>query len=160
MRIGIDARLAFETGVGRYIRNLILELSKIDTKNSYVLFVGTSHKKKLEELVPKKWKIVSTDIHWHSVSEQIQFANVLNKENLDVMHFPYFSLPIRYKKPFVVTIHDLIIHHFPTGKASTLPLPLYLAKRLAFKKVLQQGNCCKKLVRTSKSSAHPAVLEL
>ena len=56
MRIGIDARLAFETGVGRYIRNLILELSKIDTKNSYVFFVGTSHKKSLKNLFPKSGK--------------------------------------------------------------------------------------------------------
>jgi hypothetical protein len=39
MRIGIDARLWEQTGVGRYIRNLVVNLQKIDKKNEYVLFV-------------------------------------------------------------------------------------------------------------------------
>src|SRR3989344_7034013 len=55
------------------------------------------------------------------------------------MHFPYFSLPVLYRKPFIITIHDLIIHHFATGKASTLPLPIYALKRLGYKKVLKHG---------------------
>ena len=39
MRIGIDARLWNQTGVGRYIRNLVKNLQEIDFKNEYVLFV-------------------------------------------------------------------------------------------------------------------------
>ena len=39
MRIGIDARLFDQTGVGRYITNLIKNLQEIDYKNDYVLFV-------------------------------------------------------------------------------------------------------------------------
>ena len=39
MKIGIDARLWSQTGVGRYIRNLVINLQKIDKKNEYVLFV-------------------------------------------------------------------------------------------------------------------------
>lgn len=139
MKIGIDARLAFETGVGRYIRNLISELSKIDTKNTYTLFLTPQAKQNLWFTVPNSWNVHKTDIHWHSLKEQIQFSDILMKENFDLMHFPYFSLPIRYNRPFVVTIHDLIIYHFPTGKASTLPLPLYYVKRLAFDRVLRHG---------------------
>ena len=44
MRIGIDGRLWNETGVGRYIRNLVRELQIIDQKNEYVLFVLTKDK--------------------------------------------------------------------------------------------------------------------
>ena len=36
MRIGIDARLYTQTGVGRYLRNLIAELQQIDAENDYV----------------------------------------------------------------------------------------------------------------------------
>src|SRR5258705_8253378 len=125
MRIGIDGRLWHETGVGRYIRNLVANLAQIDNTNEYVLFVKTGFK--IKDLPGRqagsgfkndKWKIVETDIHWHSLKEQMQFPAVLNKENLDLMHFPYFSHPIFYNKPFVITIHDLIMNHFPTGKAS------------------------------------------
>src|SRR5882672_11359440 len=129
MRIGIDARLWNETGVGRYIRNLVANLAQIDKTNEYVLFVKTGFKIKDLGFKNDKWKIVETDIHWHTLKEQLLFPAVLNKENLDLMHFPYFSHPIFYNKPFVVTIHDLIMNHSLTGKASTFPYPLYLMKR-------------------------------
>ena len=38
MKIGIDARLWSESGVGRYIRNLVENLKLIDSNNNYVLF--------------------------------------------------------------------------------------------------------------------------
>jgi glycosyltransferase involved in cell wall biosynthesis len=85
------------------------------------------------------WRIVIADIRWHSLHEQFRFASLLTHEQLDLMHFPYFSLPVLYKKPFVVTIHDLIIHHFPTGKASTLPVPLYQVKRFGYEQVLRHA---------------------
>jgi glycosyltransferase involved in cell wall biosynthesis len=138
MKIGIDARLWDETGVGRYIRNLTVYLQKIDTENEYVVFVKDA--KKISPLIiSPRFSVREVNIHWHSLKEQLLFAQVLDKQTLDLMHFPYFSLPILYKKPFVVTIHDLIIHQFATGKASTLPLPLYSVKRLGFKKVFQHA---------------------
>lgn len=139
MKIGIDGRLWNETGVGRYIRNLVWELEKLDLKNHYVLFVKKGFK--IQDLGFKNdhWKVVETDIHWHSVEEQVTFPQVLNKENLDLMHFPYFSLPIFYTRPFVVTIHDLIINHFPTGKASTLPYPFYRLKRIGYDFVINHA---------------------
>lgn len=142
MRIGIDARLWNETGVGRYIRNLISELHKIDKKNQYVLFVTPEvyAGKSLDFIQGKesKWSLVQSDITWHSVEEQLLFYKVLENEYLDLVHFPYFSIPILYNRPYVITIHDLIINHFPTGKASTLPLPLYYAKRFAYQYILKQ----------------------
>ena len=49
MRIGIDVRLWNETGVGRYIRNLVTNLSAIDKKNEYILFI------RLQDA--KNWKL-------------------------------------------------------------------------------------------------------
>lgn len=140
MKIGIDCRLWSETGVGRYIRNLVKELAEIDADNDYVLFAIQKDYEKVKLAIRNShFTIVPVDIHWHSLSEQFQFTKILNNEQLDLMHFPYFSHPITYRKPFVITIHDLIISHFATGKASTLPLPLYYAKRLAFQRVLHHG---------------------
>ena len=39
MKIGIDCRLWNETGVGRYIRNLVTQLAEIDQKNDYIIFL-------------------------------------------------------------------------------------------------------------------------
>jgi len=139
MKIGIDARLWNETGVGRYIRNLLKNLAQIDTKNKYVIFALEKDIPNIQLSVAGNMTLVKTNIPWHSIREQVLFAQILNKENLDLMHFPYFSIPLNYKRPYVITIHDLIINNFPTGKASTLPLPLYYAKRQAYKKVLKDG---------------------
>ena len=64
MHIGIDARLWSQTGVGRYIRNLVINLSNIDKKNSYVIFVGSIDLENVKEkIVNSKWKIVNIGIY-------------------------------------------------------------------------------------------------
>src|SRR3989344_7264399 len=117
MKIGIDVRLWNETGVGRYTRNLIKELQKLDQKNEYVLFVLEKDVSSIRYFVSNKnWKITIANIRWHSVDEQIKFSQILSNEKLDLVHFPYFSVPVFYSGKFVVTIHDLIINHFSTGE--------------------------------------------
>jgi glycosyltransferase involved in cell wall biosynthesis len=155
MKIGIDARLLAQTGVGRYTTNLISNLSAIDKKNDYVLFVRNQDADVFKKLkvINEKWKIVRVDIKWHSIEEQIKFLRILNREKLDLVHFPYFSIPIFYKRPFVVTIHDLILHHFPTGKASMLPTPVYWSKISAYKFVISQAaKKAKKVISVSSST--------
>lgn len=150
MKIGIDARLIGQTGVGRYIKNLVFNLAEIDKKNNYILFVRSQDKKVFKSL---KFKIIETDIRWHSISEQIKFPKILKNENLDLVHFPYFSVPVFYNRPYVVTIHDLILHHFPTGQASTLFLPIYWSKMFAYKYVISRAaGKAKKIITVSNST--------
>jgi len=140
MRIGIDARLWEQTGVGRYIRNLVVNLQKIDKKNEYVLFIRKEDLESVKkEIKNPKWSFVEANIKWHSIAEQVELPLLLNKQKLDLVHFPYFSVPISYRKPYVVTIHDLIINHFSTGEASTLAYPLYLGKRVSYQFIIKQA---------------------
>ena len=139
MRIGIDGRLWNETGVGRYIRNLVKNLGEIDQKNEYVLFAQANDIDNIQFQISNfKFQIVKAEIRWHSLDEQVRFPSIINQEHLNLMHFPYFSVPIFYKGKFVVTIHDLIPLHFDTGLATTLPVPFYKAKRFGYKFVLRQ----------------------
>lgn len=143
MKIGIDCRLWDETGVGRYIRNLVRELQVIDNKNKYVLFVLSKNYEYIKSKITNdKWILIEADIKWHSVEEQIRLPLVLKKEALDIMHFTYFSVPILYNRPYVVTIHDLIQNHYASGHASTLPFFFYYIKRIGYKKIL--GNAITK----------------
>lgn len=154
MKIGIDARLINQTGVGRYINNLIDQLQTIDHKNRYVLFVRNEDFDQIKSsIINSKWSIVKTNIKWHSIEEQIKFPEILNKENLDLVHFPYFSVPIFYNRPFVVTIHDLIQLHFSTGRASTLPFPFYRIKHFGYKYVISKAaQKAKKIISVSNST--------
>lgn len=159
MTIGIDARLWSETGVGRYIRNLVINLHEIDDKNDYVLFLRKKDVDSVNEKINKKnWKIIETNIKWHSFSEQLNFPRVLNKQNLDLMHFPYFSIPIFYKRKYIITIHDLILHHYISGSSSSLPIWLYGFKMLAYKGVMNiSARNAKKIISVSHATKNEIV---
>jgi len=131
MRIGIDARLIEETGVGRYIRNLIQEISRFDRMNQYVVFL---RRRSFDAFVlpNSRWKKVCAEVRWHSLSEQMVMPGRFAQEKLDVLHVPYHNPPVFYQGHTVITIHDLTILHFNTGKATLLPQPIYQLKRLGY----------------------------
>jgi len=138
MNIGIDGRLIEETGVGRYIRNLIHFLGIQDKENQYIIFL---RKKSFDTFVlpNNRWQKRLADVKWHSITEQFIMPWLLVKEHLDLVHVPYFNIPIFYPGKLVVTIHDLTILHVDTGKATTLPLPFYKLRRLGYYLVLAVG---------------------
>lgn len=131
MKIGIDARLIHETGVGRYIRNLIAQLALLDTGNEYVVFL---RQKGFDEfIIPNnRWKKILADVAWHTIVEQFVMSKMFYDARLDLVHIPYHNPPIFYSGVMVITIHDLTILHFNTGKATMLPQPLYQLKRLGY----------------------------
>ena len=159
MLIGIDARLWSQTGVGRYIRNLIKHLSLIDKKNNYCLFVRAEDSGEIKSQVQNsRFKIIEADIPWHSIKEQLVFPKILNRESLDLMHFTYFSVPIFYKKPYILTVHDLTLNHFKSGKASTKNFLIYNAKRSAYLYVMKKASKnAMNIIAVSKSTKHELV---
>lgn len=138
MRIGLDARLWQETGVGRYTRALIAYLPKLLPRHELILFVRKADVATATQTC-KGWEIREADVAWHSLQEQMRLPELFKKADLDLLHIPYFSVPLTLSIPFIVTIHDLIISHRPTGRATTKSLPVYLSKRLAYKLVLSRA---------------------
>jgi glycosyltransferase involved in cell wall biosynthesis len=131
-RIGIDCRMSEESGIGRYITNLVMELSKIDLDNEYILFIlDNSNLLKLN--LPKNYKFVNANFKWHTFSEQFPFLGMILKQKLDIYHSPHSNMPFFYFRPFILTVHDLTIIKHRTGRASTLFYPLYLLKLTIFK---------------------------
>ena len=156
MKIGIDCRLWGQAGVGRYVRNLVFNLLKIDESNVYVLFIRREEVEIVQNQIAKfkiqnsKFKIIPVKIPWHSIKEQLLFSKLIDKEKVDLMHFPYFSVPLFYNKPFVVTIHDLIYHHFVSGEASTLPLWLYGFKMISYRLIIKHAaGSARKIIAVS-----------
>lgn len=153
MTIGIDARLIYETGVGRYIRNLLRGLAAIDTEHSYVLYMchGTS----LPFDLPDHWNIRFVEPRWHSLREQIELPYEYMKDKLDLLHVPYFTVPIFYPGKVVVTIHDITILRVATGMATTLPFYAYQLKRLGYRVVLEAGlKKAKHIFSVSETTKH------
>lgn len=137
MRIGIDARMYNESGVGRYISNLINQLTLLDRKNEYLIFLL---KKDYDTLVyHNNFTKVLVSVKWYSLNEQLKLPQILGTLNLDLIHFPHFNVPILYRGKFVVTIHDLIHQHFQMRLATTLNPITYKLKQFAYKKVFKNA---------------------
>lgn len=121
MRIGIDSRLYSPnfTGIGRYVYELIHNLLKIDRKNHYVLFFNDPFYGKFD-VRQKNVEKVRVNAPHYSFKEQFEFWRILENAGLDLMHFTHFNAPALYRKPSVVTIHDLTLSFFPGRKMTDL----------------------------------------
>jgi glycosyltransferase involved in cell wall biosynthesis len=136
-KIGIDARLYFQTGVGTYIKNLIHYLED-HNEDEYIFYLYV-RKVDIEKISIKKqnFKLIAVDAPWHSIKEQTIFLIKLIKDKLDLMHFTYFGYPIFYNRPFVATVHDLTPLNYKTGASSTLSPILYKIKHFFLKIILK-----------------------
>ncbi len=112
MRIGIDARMIDNTGIGRYLRNLLIHLAYLDNENEYVVFLNQENTAVVEQ---ENFTVVRLKIHipLYSLREQYWLPLEIRKRNVDLMHYPNFDLPIFQSCPYIVTIHDLIYYLYP-----------------------------------------------
>lgn len=132
MKILIDGRLygPENTGNGRYTMNMVSELSKLDKSNSYILLLRKKHFDNLA--LPDNWLKVLADFKHYSFEEQIKLPFLILKYKPDLVHFPHLNVPILYFGKYIVTIHDMIMHKFKGGEATTRPFPLYQIWRLGY----------------------------
>ncbi|MEX1052367.1 MAG: glycosyltransferase family 1 protein [Patescibacteria group bacterium] len=150
-KLGIDARLYYQTGVGVYLRNLLFYIDKIAPKNLQIIaYVLSSDVNKVRK-VYKNITVRGVSSKWHTLSEQFIFLIALLKDRLDLMHFTYFSFPIFYNKKFISTIHDTTLLKHKTGKASTKSSVIYNLKHNIFRIVFYtQVKKSKKIITPTK----------
>jgi len=132
-KILLDGRFV---GVGesieRYTLELLVHLLQIDKENEYTLLIRPAGEERIKQfkVESSKLKVKVLDIPHYSFREQTKLFSYLKKEKFDLVHFPQFNHPTRYRGKFVVTIHDLILLNH--AKSS-------LIKRAAFWPVLKSA---------------------
>jgi glycosyltransferase involved in cell wall biosynthesis len=114
MRIGIDAHAIGSqlTGNETYIKNLILALAELDRVNEYVLFFTRPDVARAWENRYPNVRVQLLRPHTPYARIPISFPIALYKTGVDLLHVQYTAPPF-YRKPIVVTIHDLSFEHFP-----------------------------------------------
>jgi glycosyltransferase involved in cell wall biosynthesis len=109
------------TGIGRYVTELVNRFIALNqalkTPHDFVLFLNKPQFAEFALTDPHVKKVLVSAPHY-SFSEQFSFFWKLHKERLDIVHFPHFNVPVLYRRPFVVTVHDLTLSFFP-GKKMT-----------------------------------------
>ncbi len=158
MKIGIDCRIYSEkfTGIGRYTKELVDHLIKINEAEGYpheftLFFNGPEHK---DFDPPKNVKKVLVNAPHYSFVEQWKFFWKIRRENLDTMHFPHFNLPILYRRPFTVTIHDLTLTLFPMPVAGFKKVIKFF-QQIAYKVIIKNAvHKARKVIAVSHNTAN------
>lgn len=134
--IGIDARFYDEAGPGRYVKNIITFLEKIDTYNSYLIFL---RKRGFQAYIPANpnFKKVLAEHTWYSFDEQIFFLLQLLKYKLDLFYVPHCNIPVLYPGKLVTAIPDIIMHTFSKQATTTLWKPYFQLKKIVYRMVVR-----------------------
>jgi len=162
MHIGIDARIygIHHRGIGRYTERLISYLAKISDGNRYTLFMNSADAKKIN-LDKGKFKIVAADVPWYSLKEHFAMPGLIKKSKVEIMHWPHLNVSYFCPVPYVVTIHDLIVFHYPDSRATNLPSWKYKIKLWGYHKVLKNAvKKAKKIIAVSEYTKRDIVRHL
>jgi glycosyltransferase involved in cell wall biosynthesis len=124
LKIAIDTSRAIneKAGVGKYTKNLIEHLLKIDKKNNYILLYNFWNNFEAKCKQAEKYKSSNTEIFCrrypglikeHLSKTRVGFNKFLNKE-ADVYLAPTFlDFDMSLKIPQVVIIYDLAMFYYP-----------------------------------------------
>lgn len=107
-RIGIDARLIRQFGMGTYVRGLLHALAELDGDEQYVVFAAPGDR----DLVPSRFDCVETDVPPYTLRELVEMARIASRARLDLLHVPHFLVPFT-RLPVVTTLFDTITLRFP-----------------------------------------------
>lgn len=112
MRIAIDARKLRDFGIGTYIRNILIELSRLDRTTEYVVLCRPDDMNS-GDVLGQNFRMVAETAPLYSITEQYRIPMALAREGVKLVHEPHYVLPPAIRCRSVVTIHDCIHLMFP-----------------------------------------------
>lgn len=159
MNIGIDANcIVFDSsGFGRYARNLVENILKIDRQNHYFLYASFIRKperrKILEEMVAKAKaknvtiKILFIPASWKEFLIGLPFdLKYLIKDDLDLFFAPHYAgIPLKGFENNIVAIQDLVFMRYPLHRGSRLSKYYLKRTKIALKN-------CEQIIASSAST--------
>lgn len=159
MKIGFDFRMggSINAGIGRYVFELLKNLLEINSAYEYYIFFDpeNSNQDDLETLRQyKSSQLIPAPYRHYSIAEQFFFPKLLHKYKLDLVHFPNFNVPVRYKGKYIVTIHDMV-HHKISGHKKSRLLWFY-----GYKYVIEQAAKRASVIITVTESAKKDIVDL
>jgi len=121
MRIGIDARTILDpkgregAGVGHYCYHLIENLLELDSENEYFLYFDSRIKDTSSfdrgNVTVRRFPFIQYGRFMPVAYSHFLVSAFLNKDKLDLFHSPTGAVPLSYRRPTMVTVHDLAVYH-------------------------------------------------
>lgn len=107
LRVGLDARLAFQRGVGTYTAQLAIALARHDRDIELTLINAPSALK--NALQGASTGFLDVPLLNAALYEQIRLPALAQKEKWSLLHYTDNSGSIMWTTPYVVTLHDAMM---------------------------------------------------
>lgn len=152
MHIGFDFRMggSINSGIGRYSFELLKAMLELGSLHRFSIFYNKKNVAVEDLEVFNKFdnvELIEANARHYSLAEQTSFLQILNKVKCDLVHFPNFNVPVFYKRPFVVTIHDMV-HHKISGHKKSRWLHFQLYKYV----ISEAAKNARRVITVSESS--------
>jgi len=108
-----------EFGIGTYMRNVVRTLACLDRESKYFL-IGSMAKVAECAPLPPNFHAVALEGRDNTVKGNLDFRAIVRRLGCDVVHIPHlFWIPRGLPCPYVLTVHDLLEHMYPSRDASS-----------------------------------------
>lgn len=134
LHVGIDCRFGGTvSGLGSYTRALVMQMVRRNDPIQYTLFVRSAKEEWVRGLIglPATFRLQPVAYSHYSLAEQTLFPLAMRRSGIDLLFALHFNVPLACPVPFMVTIHDLILHRYPNEA------PLW--KRMAYRAVMRHA---------------------
>ena len=115
MRVALDIRKLNDFGIGTYIRNLLLNLAKLDRENPYFL-VGQSRDAAELGPLPPNFSLILAPTPQKYFWNEVLLPVLLRKNRVQILHTPHYDPPLFLFCKSIITIHDCVHILFPSSK--------------------------------------------
>jgi glycosyltransferase involved in cell wall biosynthesis len=147
MRIVIDGRMLYWTGVGRYTKALLDNLARLDHDNEYVVLTRPADRG-LWEPKAANFRRLEVDINPYTVAEQLRLPWVIAGCKPDLVHFTAANAPVLYRGKRVMMVHDLTLLEYDTSRGTGFRRWVRQRKRAVFRFILGRNVHAAQLVLT------------
>jgi glycosyltransferase involved in cell wall biosynthesis len=132
MRVAIDIRRTGDFGVGTYIRNILHQLARQDGAIRYLLVGERRHFAELAPLA-ENFQLLEFAAEPDTLKNHVGLPLALRREDVDLLHVPWFHAPALLRCKLVMTVHDLTERMAPeaTGGRGESAISRSLRYRLA-----------------------------
>ncbi len=110
MIIGIEAQRLFRRkkhGMEVVALEIIRQLQQIDQNNQFILFAKDDEDKNCISPT-QNFSIATIPSKPYPIWEQLSLPKFAKKNNVDILHCTANTAPLFYKRPLIITIHDVI----------------------------------------------------
>ncbi len=147
MNIGVDARELRRgqmTGIGRFLRNLLSGLLKLDSDNRYFLFGFRDLDFQADARnLTTVLRDGTVTLFW----DQVYLPSAIKAHKIDVFFSPYYKVPLLAPCGVVLTHHDFTMFSYPEYKKRVLYNAALKAAMLVFNKKARRIICDSEFTR-------------